>query len=101
MVLEDDGSILDKDVLDAVFTHNGKIGPIMFLKNGEEWNRGTSVILDNSQLLTFDIVSRYFRADKWLSSYSRYLQSLSVTCCLCDLAADRYLDTGEKNQQME
>ena len=45
MVLEDDGSILDEDVLDAVFTHNENIGPIMFLKNGEEWNRGTSVIL--------------------------------------------------------
>ena len=40
MVLEDDGSILDMDVLDDVFTHNEKIGPIMFLQNGEEWSRG-------------------------------------------------------------
>ena len=40
MVLEDDGSQLDIDVIEAVFAAQEKIGPIMFLNDGEEWSPG-------------------------------------------------------------
>ena len=42
MVLEDDGCILDMEVLDAVFQQQENIGPIMFLKDGEIWSPGNT-----------------------------------------------------------
>lgn len=39
-MLEDDGSILDDDVLDVLFSSTEKIGSLMFLKDGEDWKPG-------------------------------------------------------------
>lgn len=40
MVLEDNGSQLDIDVIEALFAAQEKIGTIMFLRDGEEWSPG-------------------------------------------------------------
>jgi hypothetical protein len=36
-VLEEDGSVLDGDVLDAVFDNSEKIGSVMALQSNEQW----------------------------------------------------------------
>jgi len=42
MVLEEDGSMLDKEVLEAVIQQQEQIVAIMFLQDGEAWSQGNT-----------------------------------------------------------